>query len=146
MRKKRWISFVLVVIAILYLSIYGAGETVQKELLSISKRPDGGYSLQIVMNKRYWKLLTAEGVFPSVRQVYVIELIGEGKDWSYRNQPGYYYALSEVKSIQNQWDLGYAWLSADRKYLSINLYWVNSPDDLISSDINGSYDSLGSNK
>lgn len=140
MKNLRWVIFVLAVIVVLLLSAHGAGTTVKRESFSITARPDGGYSLSIVLNKRYWKLITAEGIFPSVRQTYTIELTGKGKDWSYRNQSGYYYSSDEIRSIQNQWDLGYAWLSVDRKYLYLNLFWVESPDNLASADVNGRYD------
>lgn len=138
MKYSRWILLVLAVFAMLYLSIYGAGSTVKKEY-SITERPDGGYSLSIVLYKRYWKLITAEGIFPSVRRTYTIELTGQGSDWVYRNQKGYYYSLDEIKSVQKEWDIGYAWLSDDRKYLYLNLFWVKAPDSVTPADVNGRY-------
>lgn len=139
MKYSRWILLVCAVIAMLYLSIYGAGSTVKKEY-SITERPEGGYSLSIELYKRYWKLITAEGVFPSVRRTFTIELTGKGKDWDYRNQKGYYYSLDEIQSIQKQWDFGYAWLTDDRKYLYLNLFWVKAPDGVTPADVNGRYE------
>lgn len=138
MKYSRWILLVLAGIAVLYLSIYGAGSTVKKEY-SITERSDGGYSVSIVLHKRYWKLITAEGIFPSVRYGVTIDLQGEGKDWGYRNQKGYYYGLDEIQSIQGQWDFGYAWLTDDRKYLYLNLFWVRAPDGMMPADVNGRY-------
>jgi hypothetical protein len=83
--------------------------------------------------------ITAEGFFPKVERSYTIELISQGKDWSFRNQNGFYYPLDQIKSSDKAWDIGYAWIDAERKYIYINFYWVNSPDGLRPSDVNGKY-------
>jgi len=139
MKYSRWVFFVIVVIVMFYLSIYGAGSSVKKEYF-MAERPDGGYSLNIVLSTRYWKLITAEGIFPSLRRSLTIELTGKGTDWSYRNQKGYYYSFDEIKSIQKEWDFGYAWISDDRKHVYLNMFWVNAPDRVTSSDVNGRYE------
>ncbi|MEW6601013.1 MAG: hypothetical protein AB1499_08590 [Nitrospirota bacterium] len=139
MKYSRWFLIVSAVIFILYLSIFGAGHTIKTDY-SVNKRADGGYSLKIVMNKRYWKLVTPEGLFPSFKQIYTIELIGRGSDWSYRNQEGHYYSLNEINCFQKAWDFGYAWVSNDRKYIYLNLYWVMSPDNITPADVNGKYE------
>ena len=133
--KYLWLS-IIGVILLICVFIFGPGRTVYREY-SVSDRPDGGYSLNVVIYKVY--LLTADGIFQSVRRTFTIELTGKGKDWGYRNQNGYYYSLEEIKSIQKQWDFGYGWLSGDRKCLYLNLFWVNAPDSIIPSDVNGRY-------
>lgn len=137
MKYSRWV-LIIGVILILYLSIFGAGSTVKMEY-AIADRPDSGYLLNIVLYKRYWKLITAEGIFPKKRLTYAIEIVGKGRDWSYRNQKGYFYSLDEIKSTDKGWDFGYAWVDAEREYLYLNLYWVNSPNRIIPSDINGTF-------
>jgi len=145
MKYSRSVLIVIAVIVMLYLSIYGAGSSVKKEYL-ITERPDGGYSLNIVISTRYWKLITAEGIFPSMRRALTIELSGKGVDWSYRNQRGYYYSLDEINSMRKEWDIGYAWVSDDRKYVHLNMFWVNAPDSVSTSDINGKYEIQKSKK
>jgi hypothetical protein len=107
---------------------------------TVTARSDGGYSLEIELQKRHWKPITAEGIFPVEKKNYSIEIIGTGEDWSYRNQKGYYYGCDMIKSSGKICDFGYAWVSADRKYLYLNLYWVTSPDRMTPSDVNGRYD------
>lgn len=138
MKYLRRALIIITSIAVLYLSIYGAGSTTKKEY-SIAERLDGGYSLKIVLYKRYWKLITAEGVFPRVRRICTIELTGIGRDWSYRSQNGFYYSSDEIKSINREWDFGYAWISKNKKYLYLNLFWVKSPDRVSPADVNGKY-------
>ena len=136
--NKTIVAFVIGVVLIAYLAIFGAGSSVNKEY-SVTSRSDGGYSLDIVIHKRYWKLITAEGIFPKQRHIYNIEVIGKGKDWTYRNQKGYQYSLDDIKSNQKGWDVGFAWVNADRKHIYFNLSWVKSPDKQIPSDLNGKY-------
>ncbi len=106
---------------------------------SIADRPDGGYSLSLIYLKRHWTPITAEGIFPTERKSYTVNIIGKGKDWTFRNQKGYYYSLNDISSLQKAWDFGYAWVDADRKYLYLNLYWVSSPEGMTPSDVNGKY-------
>jgi hypothetical protein len=106
---------------------------------TVSRRSDRGYTLEIYIEKRHWKPITAEGFFPVEKKSYSIEIIGDGKDWSYREQNGYFYPLEQIQSIKKHWDIGYAWVDADRKYIYLNLYWVNAPDGLKRSDVSGKY-------
>lgn len=106
---------------------------------SIINRPDGGYSLNVKFLKRHWTPITAEGIFPIEKKNYQVDIIGKGKDWTFRNQKGYYYSSDDIKSNPKAWDFGYAWVDADRKNLYLNLFWVSSPDKLIPSDISGKY-------
>ncbi len=103
----------------------------------VTVRSDGGYSLEIDITKM--NLFSADGFFQKVKNHYVINLIGKGKDWSYRNQKGFYYGQNEILSNTSGWDFGYAWVNDDRTYLYLNLYWVASPDGIIPSDVNGKY-------
>lgn len=130
--------FILLLIS---LNFFLLGENAMaKEIeYSVSLRSDGGYTLLITCSKRHWNPITAEGFFPKEKEIYKIELIGEGEDWSYRNQNGYYYSLQKIISNKNHWDLGYVWVDLNRKFLYINLFWISSPNKLIESDINGKY-------
>lgn len=138
MKYTKKLLIIVSIIVVLYISIYGAGSTVSKEF-SVVENPDGGYLLNIVLSTRYWKLITSEGIFPSLQRTLAIELTGKGTNWTYRNQNGYYYSLNEIKCSQKEWDLGYAWISDDRRYLYLNLFWVNAPNSVISSDVNDRY-------
>lgn len=136
----RWI-ILIVLILILCIVILGPGRITSIKY-SIAERPDGGYLINAAVKKRY--LFTADGIFPSDRRSFIVELIGGGKDFSYRNQKGFFYSFDEIKSIQKEWDFGYAWISEDRKYLYINLFWVKSPDGVTPADVNGRYQLKGS--
>ena len=46
----------------------------------ITPRPDGGYSLTIVYERRQWSVLHPEGILPKIRKVFVIDIVGKGKD------------------------------------------------------------------
>ena len=133
--KYLWLGLIGVVFLVCVI-VFGPGRTVSREY-RIAEMPDGGYSLNVVIYKRY--LLTADGIFPSVRRTFTIELTGKGKNWDYRNQKGYYYSLDEIKSIQKQWDFGYAWLTDDRKCLYLNFFWVKAPDSVTNADVTGRY-------
>lgn len=133
--KYLWVV-VIGAILVLCVAIFGPGKTVSREYI-IAERPDGGYSLNAVIYKRY--LITADGIFTGVRRTFTIVLIGKGRDLSYRNQKGYYYSLDEIKSTQKEWDLGYAWISDNHKYLYLNLFWVKAPDSVTPADVNGRY-------
>lgn len=103
----------------------------------VTASPDGGYSIALDISKT--NVFSAEGFFQKIKNHYVLNLIGKGKDWSYRNQKGYYYGLNDISSNALGWDFGYAWVNADRTHLYLNLYWVSSPDGMIPSDLNGKY-------
>lgn len=106
---------------------------------TIVPKSDGGYLIDLVSEKRIWVPITAEGIFPKKTSRYQLELTGKGSDWAYRNQAGYYYSYEQIASKQKDWDFGYAWIDADRRYIYLNLYQVKSPDEMIPSDINGKY-------
>ena len=108
----------------------------QKEYI-VSQRVDGGYDVKIVMTKRHWSPITAEGPFPKVVMEYSINFIGKGKDWSYRNQIGYFYSKNDIHNMPE--DVGYAWVDIKREYIYLNFFEVSSPDKLIPSPINGKY-------
>ena len=111
----------------------------QSREYTILTRPDGGYKIDITYNKRHWKPITAEGIFPKEIKKYTIEIIGKGKDWSFRNQEGFYYSAEEVQSKKKAWDFGYAWIDSERRFLYLNFYWVSAPKNVTPSDVNGKY-------
>ena len=135
--KYRRLLILIGVVIIICLAVYLPGRIVSREY-SIANRTDGGYLINVVIYKRH--LITADGIFLKERRTYTIELTGQGTDWEYRNQKGYYYSLDEIKSIQKEWDFGYTWISDDRKYVYLNLFWVNAPDNVTPSDVNGRYE------
>lgn len=106
---------------------------------TINQKSDGGYTIDIVSEKRSLTPITAEGIFPKITRRYHIELVGKGIDWSFRNQFGYYYNYENINSNQNDWDFGYAWIDKDREYIYLNLYQVKSPDGILNSYANGKY-------
>ncbi len=84
--------------------------------------------------------ITAEGFFPKKPINYEIRLKGKGKEWSYRNQPGYFYSFPEdIDAKPQSWDMGYVWVDRNRETIYLNFYWVKSPDALTESEINGAY-------
>jgi len=105
----------------------------------IERKPDGGYTIELRINKRHWKPITAEGFFPKQEMYFKIELSGEGNDWSSKDQPGYYYSSDFVSSKGKAWDFGYAWVDLERKLLHFNFFWASPPDKLIPSEANGKY-------
>lgn len=105
----------------------------------IKRKPDGGYTIDLRINKRHWKPITAEGFFPIQELYFKIDIVGEGKDWSSKDQPGYYYSSDLVSCKGRAWDFGYAWVDRERKYLYLTFYWATSPDKMIASDVNGKY-------
>lgn len=103
----------------------------------VTAKSDGGFSLEIDISKT--TLFSADGFFQKVNNHYVVNVIGKGKDWSYRNQKGFYYGQNEILSNTPGWDFGYAWVDVDRTYLYLNLFWVASPDGIVPSEVNGKY-------
>ncbi len=138
MVKRKHLLIGLAVLFVVYLSVFGLGSTINKDY-SISPQPDGGYLLNVTTQKLHWQLITPEGTFPKETLHFKISLSGKGRDWSYRNQKGYYYSIEDIKTNMHHWDLGYAWIDAENKYLHLNLFWVHSPDGVIASDVNGKY-------
>ena len=106
---------------------------------TVENRLDGGYTITLTINKRHWKPFTAEGFFPRQRIHFVIEIIGEGKNWSKNKQEGYFYPTEYVISKGKAWDFGYAWIDLEKKTLYLNFFWASAPNDIIPSDVNGKY-------
>jgi len=129
----------LALIAWAFLAPLAGCSTIRKSYTS-QPRSDGGVSLQIRGVKRYWMPLTPEGPFPKQSVHHDVDLIGPGKDWSYRSQEGFYYTPQEISCKNPHWDLGYAWMDKDRKHVTFNLYWASAPDRLSPADINGRYE------
>jgi len=109
----------------------------QNTKYKIQKRADGGYNIEISYNKQLLYPFTVEGAFPKDVRNYSIELIGKGKDWSYKNQRGFYYSKKEIPNMPE--DLGYAWVDSKRENIYLNFYAVKSPDKIIPAVINGKY-------
>ena len=106
----------------------------------IKNRNDGGFTIVINGTIQHFKPITSEGFFPKEKVNYQIELVGRGKDWSYRNQLGYYYAYpGSIECKKPHWDIGYAWIDEKKEYIYLNFYWIKSPDSLEESKINGKY-------
>jgi len=106
----------------------------------VKERSDGGYTVTLSGTIRHLTPITPEGAFPKQQIYYQIELKGKGKDWSYRNQPGFYYSYpDDIECKTPHWDIGYAWVDQNRQTIYLNLYWLKSPDSLWESDINGTY-------
>ncbi len=105
----------------------------------LTSGPDGTYIVNVCFVKRHWEPFTAEGFCSVERESYSVEIAGKERLWGRRGQNGYYYSLDEVKCVPESWDLGYAWIDSERKYLYLNFYWVSSPDNIIPSDVNGKY-------
>ena len=133
---KYILTLALALSSVLVMNGYSFAKDVE---YSVTERPDGGYTLNITYSKRHWIPITAEGFFPLEKDNFTIDIIGKGKDYTPRNQKGYYYTQEDVKSIGKLWDFGYAWIDADRKYLYLNLYWVSLPDRIVPSKVNGKY-------
>ena len=73
-----------------------AGIGISKDIKhEIQERLDGGYTIILSGKIRHLSPITAEGAFPKQSIYYQIELKGKGKDWSYRNQPGFYYSYPD---------------------------------------------------
>jgi len=106
----------------------------------VKKRDDGGFTIVINGTIQHFIPITAEGFFPKEPVNYRVELIGKGKDWSYRNQPGFYYSYPDsIKGELSSWDIGYAWVDEKKENIYLNFYWIASPDSLAKSKINGKY-------
>lgn len=103
-------------------------------------RDDGGYTLTLGGTIQSLMPITPEGFFPERPINYKIILKGKGKEWSYRNQSGYFYSFPEdIEAKPQSWDMGYAWVDKKRETIYLNFYWVKSPDSLTESEINGTY-------
>lgn len=117
------------------------GESITRKINHKTEaRDDGGYNLLLDGTIQSLMPITAEGFFPKRPISYKIVLKGKGKEWSYRNQPGYFYSFPEdIDAKPQSWDMGYAWVDKNRETIYLNFYWVKSPDSLTESEINGAY-------
>ncbi len=132
-------SLIFVLVASVGYINFGTSKEIKHQ---IKKRADGGYALILTGSVRHLIPLSAEGFFPKVGINYQIDLKGSGKDWEFRNQPGFYYSYPdniECKTPRCNWDMGYAWVDKNRKTINLNFYWVMSPDSLEAASVNGSY-------
>jgi len=135
---KKLIVFILFLSAVLSSSCAHRG--IANFDHTVQNRNDGGYTLSIQGTIRALAPITPEGFFPKRDVSYHIELVGEGENLRYRNHPGFYYPFPEkVHSNKQHWDFGYVWVDENKEYIYINLYWLDSPDGLTESDINGKY-------
>ena len=142
--SNKLLRFALLLVLLLFFTLSISSPCkAQNNEYKIASRPDGGYSLDIVVHKRHWKPITAEGIFPKETKNYSMDIIGEGIDWSFRNQDGYYYSIEQIMSKNKSWDIGFAWVDSKREYLYLNLYWVSAPNEMIPSDVNGKYSLTG---
>lgn len=105
----------------------------------IAERSDGGYKMSIKCVERSLQPITSEGFFPKKETFYKLNIIGKGKDLSYRKHDGYYYSIGEVESQSEVWDLGYVWIDKKRENIFLNLYWISTPDGLTKSKLHGKY-------
>lgn len=110
---------------------------VLSRVVSVEKTTEG-YNLAIVHDR--WYAVTPDGSFFKKRNTDRVQLIGEGSDLSYRAQEGMLYSYDQIK-VNNfpHADIGYAWINKENSNLYLNLYWVNSPDGIKPSDVNGKY-------
>lgn len=116
---------------------FGTSKDIKHEIV---KRPDGGYTLIITGSVRHLIPITAEGPFPKEAINYKIDLKGSGKNWEFRNQPGFYYSYPEdIECKTPHWDMGYAWVDKNRTLIYLNLYWIMSPVSFESALVNGNY-------
>ena len=108
---------------------------------TVTSRGDGGYTLDIFVSKRVWKMITSEGFFPKQEYGCIIEIIGEGQQWTeqVKGIDGYFYSLDKIESKKKYWDIGYAWIDPNRDHLYLNLYWVSAPDKIVPAGVNGKY-------
>lgn len=139
-RKRNYLKFILNSVAFsAFILSMNTGCFSQNQEYTIIPRTDGGYKIDIACSKRHLKPITAEGIFPKETKKYTIDIIGKGKDWTFREQAGYYYSSENVRSKKKAWDFGYAWIDAKRKYIYLNFYWVSAPEGIAPSDVNGKY-------
>lgn len=129
--------FAVCVIGLLFLAVCSA--MADTKTYTVRSRSDGGYSIDIVVIKRHWQPITAEGFFPKERKTFTIEIIGNGQDWSFRKQSGFFYSQENVLCKSKLWDIGYAWIDSKREYIYLNFFWASAPDSTTPSDINGKY-------
>ena len=129
----------IIFLIFLFYLLIGIDAMASEKEYDIESKSDGGYTIDLRIIKRHWKPITAEGFFPKQELYFKIDIAGKGKDWSAKDQPGYYYSSDLVSCKGKAWDFGYAWVDRERKYLYLTFYWASSPDKMIASDVNGKY-------
>jgi hypothetical protein len=106
----------------------------------VVQKTDGGYTLRLGGHTQHIQPISAEGFFPKQSIYYTIDLLGPGEDLTYRNQPGFYYSFPEdISSNKKHWDFGYAWVDLNREFIYLNFYWIDSPNSVKESRVNGKY-------
>ncbi len=81
----------------------------------VKNRSDGGYTIEIDVKKTH--IISADGFFQKVKNHYIINLVGKGEDWTYRNLKGLYYGQNAISSDKTDWDFGYVWVNTERTSL-----------------------------
>ena len=115
----------------------GAYQNVDYQVI---QKDDGGYTVNIKGYTQIVAPITAEGSFPKQQLNYQIELVGDGKEWTYRNQPGFYFSFpKDIHCKREPGEIGYAWVDINKEYIYLNFYWIQAPDSLIESRLNGKY-------
>ena len=97
---------------------------------SVIQNAEGGYTLTIMVDK-------GEGTTVPCK----LRLLGKGqarKDS--RGRDGFYYDWTAIIEADKTGDLGYAWVDGERTRIHLNLYWVDAPNALIPSAVNGCYE------
>lgn len=131
-------KYILYALVIVVVTVAFANSCLAQKLeYKVTPRADGGYSIDIQYTKRHWLPFSAEGPFPKESGHSIVELIGKGKDWAYRNQDGFVYLKEYIRNMPE--DIGYIWIDRKREYIYINCYSISSPDKVVPSLINGKY-------
>ncbi len=104
---------------------------------TVTENGDGGYTLNITLESRYWGW-SLDGFFPKTRSVHEIMLVGRGYNRNTQNETGFYYRPDLIRGY-GDWDVGWAWVSATKKEIHLNLYWIRPPDKLVPAHLGGCY-------
>ena len=106
---------------------------------TVTENGDGGYTLNITLEERYWGW-SLDGFFPKTRSEHEITLVGRGFNRNYRNEDGFYYPMDKIRrtSLAGA-DVCWAWVSATKKEIYLNLYWIRPPDKLVPAHLGGCY-------
>ena len=96
----------------------------QEKLHFVTPNIDGGYTLTIIPGN-------ATNTAP-----FKLRLLGPGM----QETGGAYYPSMTIIANTPVGDFGYAWIDPEQERIYINMYWVDAPDSLIPSDVNGCYE------
>jgi hypothetical protein len=137
MKISNLIATLCVIIVLSSCANFGSYNQIDSQ---VSPREDGGYTLTLKGQTQIVQPVTAEGFFPKQSIYSQIQLIGLGKNWEYRNQHGFYYQYpKDIECKNSYWDIGYAWVDEKRENIYLNFYWIDSPNSLKESKVNGKY-------